>query len=131
MFLLIHQIYVSMCTVQAMQAAARAAAVAATGSLGANLPVVPDNSYQQANGLVLATGVPQNLSNPQPGENAALWTGASLPVVTNQSANGVSTSTGPSMAPPMPASADGGFRCSLNPSYRATTGATGPTRPHG
>lgn len=71
-------------SVQAMQAAARAAALAGPNHLGPDpnhpgqlLPNVPNGLAP--GGLQVAPGVPANLAAPQPGENAALWTGAALP----------------------------------------------------
>ena len=71
-------------SVEAMQAAARAAAIVGPNHLGPNpnhpgqlLPNVPNGLAP--GGLQVAPGVPANLAAPQPGENAALWTGANLP----------------------------------------------------
>ena len=60
-------------SLQAMQAAARAAAQAATSSVPNGLGT---------GGLQVAPGVPANLSNVLPAENAALWQGAQLPTQT-------------------------------------------------
>lgn len=60
-------------SLQAMQAAARAAAQAAASN-------VPDGLG--LGGLQVANGVPANLNNVQPSENAALWQGAQLPTQT-------------------------------------------------
>ncbi len=72
-------------SVQAMQAAARAAALAGPNNLGPDpnrpgqlLPNVPNGLAP--GGLQVLPGVPANLATPQAGENAALWTGAELPV---------------------------------------------------
>src|SRR5208337_893995 len=40
-----------------------------------------------------APGVPADLSNPGPSENASLWTGANLPVSATTTASGVTTQT--------------------------------------
>ena len=71
-------------SVEAMQAAARAAAIAGPNHLGPDpnhpgqlLPNVPNGLAP--GGLQVAPGVPANLAAPQVGENAALWTGAALP----------------------------------------------------
>ncbi len=61
-------------SLQAMQAAARAAAQAATSSVPDGLGV---------GGLQVATGVPADLSNVLPAENATLWQGAQLPTETS------------------------------------------------
>ena len=81
----------SLQSVRAMQAAARAAAVAGPNHLGFDpnhpgqlLPTVPNGLAP--NGLEVAPGVPKNLATPQPGENSTLWTGAALP--TQSSAGG-------------------------------------------
>ena len=70
--------------VKAMQEAARAAAHIGPNNLGADpnhpglqLPNVPNGLAP--GGLQVAPGVPVNLANPQPGENAKLWQGATLP----------------------------------------------------
>ncbi len=63
-------------SIQAMQAAARAAAQAATSSVPNGLG---------AGGLQVATGVPADLNNVQSTENAALWQGAQLPTQTTGS----------------------------------------------
>lgn len=70
--------------VKAMQAAARQAALKGGNNLGLNpnnpsqiLPNVPNGL--KPGGLQVAPGVPADLSNPQPGENASLWQGAKLP----------------------------------------------------
>ena len=80
--------------VQAMQAAARAAALSGPHNLGADpnhpglqLPNVPNGLAP--GGLQIAPGVPVNLANPQPGENAKLWQGATLP--SQSTANGRTT----------------------------------------
>ncbi|MEJ1972705.1 MAG: hypothetical protein WDM96_09675 [Lacunisphaera sp.] len=65
--------------VRQMQQAARNLAKAGADALKPNLPAVPANSFGVANGLVVAKGVPKDLANPVAGENAALWSGASLP----------------------------------------------------
>ena len=69
---------------QAMQQAARAAAQAGSPSLGRNpnkpgtlLPQVPNGLG--VGGLLVAPGVPKNLSAPGTGEDASLWVGANLP----------------------------------------------------
>ena len=70
--------------VQAMQAAAHDAAVRGAANLGVDpnhpgltLPNVPNGLA--IGGLRVAPGVPANLSAPAPGDNPALWTGATLP----------------------------------------------------
>jgi len=60
-------------SIQAMQAAARAAAQAASSNVPNGLGV---------GGLQVATGVPADLNNVQSTENAALWQGAQLPTQT-------------------------------------------------
>lgn len=81
----------SLQSVRAMQAAARAAAIAGPNHLGFDpnrpgqlLPTVPNGLAP--NGLEVAPSVPKNLATPQPGENSTLWTGAALP--TQSSAGG-------------------------------------------
>ncbi len=74
-------------SVRTMQAAARALATNGPNNLGID-PNRPSQALPNvSNGLTLgglqvAPGVPANLSNPAPGENAALWQGARLPVQT-------------------------------------------------
>ena len=63
-------------SLQAMQAAARAAAQAAVSNVPNGLGT---------GGLHVAPGVPANLSNVLPTENAALWQGAQLPTQTTTS----------------------------------------------
>ncbi len=67
--------------VQAMQAAARAAAMNGGNNPGSNpnlsLPNVPNGLT--AGGLQVAPGVPGNLPKPGPGEDPTLWSGANLP----------------------------------------------------
>lgn len=60
-----------------MQVAARAAALAGANNLGPSLPDVPNGLAP--GGLQVLPGVPANLAAPPPGENAGLWTGATLP----------------------------------------------------
>ncbi|MCE9610966.1 MAG: filamentous hemagglutinin family protein [Chthoniobacter sp.] len=74
-------------SVQAMQTAALAAALAGPNHLGPDpnhpgqlLPAVPNGLA--VGGLQVAPGVPANLAAPQVGENATLWTGAALPTQT-------------------------------------------------
>jgi filamentous hemagglutinin len=73
--------------VQAMQAAARAAAKAGPNNLGADpnhpgqqLPNVPNGLA--VGGLQVAPGVPVDLAHPITGENPNLWQGAKLPTQT-------------------------------------------------
>ncbi|RYD81231.1 MAG: hypothetical protein EOP84_11325, partial [Verrucomicrobiaceae bacterium] len=70
--------------VQAMQKAARAAAIAGQNRPiwnpnrpGQRLPNVPNGLV--VGGLKVAPGVPTNLKNLKPGEDASLWQGAKLP----------------------------------------------------
>ncbi len=83
----------ALAAVNQMQTAARALAATGSDSLHTGLPPVPANSYDLANGLVPAVGVPADLSNPAPGDNPALWTGANLPTQTATSTNGVVSTT--------------------------------------
>jgi len=76
-------------SMKAMQDAARAAAIKGPNRLGANLPNVTNGL--SPGGLKVAAGVPVDLANPQPGENAALWNGAKLP--TQKVQNGHTTVT--------------------------------------
>jgi filamentous hemagglutinin family protein len=79
--------------VKQMQNAARNLALTGPNYLKAGLPVVPVNSYGVANGLMPALAVPKDLTKPVAGEDASLWTGASLPKVATQTSNGDTTST--------------------------------------
>jgi filamentous hemagglutinin family protein len=83
----------ALAAVNQMQTAARALAVSGSDSLRTGLPPVPGNSFELANGLVPAAGVPADLSNPAPGENPALWTGANLPTETATNTGGVVSTT--------------------------------------
>jgi len=83
----------ALASVMQMQQAARALAKSGPNNLLPKLPSVPLNSYGQTNGLVVAAAVPADLSNPGPGENGSLWTGANLPVATTATASGVTTQT--------------------------------------
>jgi filamentous hemagglutinin family protein len=83
----------ALASVKQMQLAARALANSGPNNLLPGLPSVPVNSYGQTNGLVVAAGVPADLLNPSPSENASLWSGASLPVATTATASGVTTQT--------------------------------------
>ena len=76
-----------------MQDTARQLAVAGPNNLRPNLPAVPVNSYGQANGLVLAPGVPKDLAKPVSGESPLLWTGAKLPEVTTLTTTTAATAT--------------------------------------
>jgi len=98
--------------VRAMQAAARALAVAGPNNLTSTLvgpnypktlpPVQPTidpsisvltSTTGAAYGLAPAAGVPQDLTKPGAGDDATLWTGASLPKVVTQTGSGITTST--------------------------------------
>lgn len=67
--------------VKNMQAVARANAIKGGNNAGTykglKLPDVPNGLGK--GGLQVAAGVPKNLAAPQPGENPALWRGATLP----------------------------------------------------
>ena len=77
--------------VRQMQQAARDLAKAGSNSLKPNLPAVPVNSYGVANGLVIAKAVPKDLAHPTAAENAALWSGASLPTVATTTTDGTTS----------------------------------------
>ena len=86
----------AMKAVQAMQSAARDAALKGSNNLGLDpnhagkqLPNVPNGLV--AGGLQVAPGVPANLSNPVAGEDLKLWQGAALPKQSVQ--NGQTTVT--------------------------------------
>lgn len=83
----------ALAAVRAMQTAARNLAISGPNNLRSDLPAVPVISFGQANGLVVAPGVPKDLLHPATGEDATLWTGANIPVATTQTTNGTTTST--------------------------------------